>query len=632
MNRLLRKYSKLLLAVFGTGLMVVFLMPQIPELVSRFGAGTTLVATLGRNGTKITAKDWNEVRNELQFLDKFQTGLPPLPLIGRIETAQQYYLLVHEASEAGMIGGTITAGISDDQQLLQISRNSGFPPAVVRQALANRAGIYRYLAHVVNSGQHSDRRLKGEGRRLFDAADAQVVAVKADRPTNAKAPDQPAVQAQYEAYRDVEPGEGDHGFGYRLPNRFSMEWLTIPRESIDESIRNSDAMSDRELMKFWRRNEVQFPGFEDSDEIPQTVRTSMLNDLRDGQVDAVTRTVNDRLRLPRRGFDERGGYLLLPDDWSTKRTSLEDIRTLIATEYGIELEPPATTGDTLIEIDAATDLEGIGRARSDKFSRLPITLADLIEETKEFKGQGLYPIQATVAGPILKDTTGNLYVFRITEADGARPPGDLEEVHDEVVKDLQRLAHYEELLTQLDDIKQITETEGLETLAGRWKTDAPASRSFQKYQPGTVAFYVQQGLRPQPSPAVLPGLANEDSVVVNAILSQASEIDVDTPINDLDETDRVMVLPSDQNLAIVAVRLIDRRSLDRDAFQQLAVQKVISMLLLNEELGGDVTPLQEAFSTESLQNRHDFRFAGKNDADNANASDVPDAAQAAVSN
>ena len=183
MNRLLRKYSKLLLAVFGTGLMIVFLMPQIPDLVSRFGAGTTLVATMGQDGTKITAQDWNEVRNELQFLDKFQAGLPPLPLVGRIENPQQYYLLVHEASQAGMIGGTVTAGIND-QDLLTISRNSGFPPATVRQALTNRAGIYRYLAHMVNAGKYSDRRLKGEGRRLFDAADAQIVTVQADQPAD----------------------------------------------------------------------------------------------------------------------------------------------------------------------------------------------------------------------------------------------------------------------------------------------------------------------------------------------------------------------------------------------------------------------------------------------------------------
>ena len=66
MNRLLRKYSKLLLAVFGTGLMVVFLMPQIPDLVSQFGARSTLVATMGQDDKPISARDWDEVRNELR--------------------------------------------------------------------------------------------------------------------------------------------------------------------------------------------------------------------------------------------------------------------------------------------------------------------------------------------------------------------------------------------------------------------------------------------------------------------------------------------------------------------------------------------------------------------------------------
>ena len=339
MNRLLRKYSKLLLAVFGTGLMIVFLMPQIPDLVSRFGAGTTLVATLGRNGTKITTQDWNEVRNELQFLDKFQAGLPPLPIIGRIETAHQYYLLVHEANEAGMIGGAVTAGISD-QDLLNISRNSGFPPATVREALTNRAGIYRYLAHMVSAGQHSDRRLKGEGRRLFDAADAQIVSVKANRPASGKMPDEQAIQTQFETYRDVKPGEGAHGFGYQLPDRLSVEWLTIPTDSIDDSIRNSDAMSDRELMKFWRRNETRFPGFESSDEIPETVQTAMLKELRTGQIDSIKRSINDRLRLPRRGFDEmRWLSRSCPEDWDDRKTNRirgHSRRPICTDTYGLQ--------------------------------------------------------------------------------------------------------------------------------------------------------------------------------------------------------------------------------------------------------------------------------------------------------
>ncbi|MBG82958.1 MAG: hypothetical protein CMJ40_00255 [Phycisphaerae bacterium] len=622
MNRLLRKYSKLLLAVFGTGLMVVFLMPQIPDLVSQFGARSTLVATIGQDDKPISARDWDEVRNELQFLDKVQAQFPPLPLVGQIKTPEQYYLLAHEASEAGMIGGIISAGLGDTE-LLQLSRNTGFPPATIRQALTNRAGIYRYLSHFVSAGRHSDRRLKGEGRKLFDAADAEVVSLKAT-PDTTFTPDETAIQSQFETFGDVEPGEGENGFGYRLPDRLRMEWLTIPSESIDESIRNSDAMNERELMKYWRRNEARFPGFEDAEDIPDTVRTAMLNDLREPHVAELTRSINDRLRLPRRGFDESGGYLLLPNDWNDRQTSFDDIRTHLADTYMLEIDAPQTSGDAMINASELNELEGIGRARTDKYSRLPIGMQQLATECKEFNGSGLYPVQAGVAGPILKDSTGNLYVFRITEADGARAPRDLDEVRMQIVEDLQRKANYEAMLEEIEEIERISETDGLKSLADTgWNAGVPSSKSFQKYQPGTVAFYLQQGSVPRPNPAILPGLAQEDPEVIDSILSKASDMDNDVVIADLPESERVMVMPSDKNLAIVAVRLVDRRPLDRDSFQQLAVQQVIPMLLINEEMGGDTTSMRDAFTVDALQARHGFRFAG-NDEDSSNANGTAD--------
>ena len=597
--------------------MVVFLMPQIPDLVSQFGARSTLVATMGQDDRPVSARDWDEVRNELQFLDKIQTQLPPLPLVGEIKTPEQYYLLAHEASEAGMIGGSVSAGIGD-QELLELSRNTGFPPAIIRQALTNRSGIYRYLSHFVSAGRHSDRRLKGEARKLFDAADTQVVALKAT-PDESFTPDETAIQAHFDRFGDVESGEGDNGFGYRLPDRLRLEWMTIPSESINDSIRNSDAMNERELMKYWRRNEARFPGFEDSEEIPETVRTAMLNELREGHVNEITRTINDKLRLPRRGFDESGGYLILPEDWSERQTTFEDVRSHLTQTYGLEIDPIQTSGDTMIEATELNDLEGIGRARTDKYSRIPINLQELAKETKEFNGSGLYPVQAGVSGPILKDFSDNLYVFRITEADGSRSPRDLEEVRFQIIEDLQRLANYEALLGEIEEIKRISMTDGLESLEGTgWNASSPKSKSFQKYQPGTVAFYLQQGSMPRPNPAILPGLAQEDPEVITAIIEKSSSLENDVEINDLPESERILVMPSDKNLAVVAVRLLDRRPLDKDAYQQLAVQQVIPMLLTNEEMGGNTNTMRDAFTVEALQERHGFRFAGNDESANAN--------------
>ncbi len=618
MNRLLRKYSKLLLAVFGTGLMVVFLMPQIPDLVSQFGASTTLVASIGEDGKPITSREWEEVQNEMQFLDRMQQFLPPLPLVGRLESPEQYYLLVHEANQAGMIGGVVSGGVTEEQSI-EMARQTGFPPGLVRQALTNRAGINRYLVHVMEANRQSDRRLKSEGRRLFDAADTQVVSVKAKQPSDGSTPDDATIQNHFDTYSDINPGEGEHGFGYRLPDRLQIEWLEVPAEAIDSSLTSSEAMSDRELMKFWRRNEALYPGFEDISSIPDTVRKGLLNSLREEYVDEITRSMNDTLRLPRRGFEESGGYLVLPENWNDQKVPLEDVRSILVERHGLTLDPVQTSGEELIEVDALRDLDGIGTATSSSFSRQPLTLSQMAAETKEFTESGLYPIQAGIAGPILKNNQDNLYLFRITETDAARPPHDLEEVRGEIVTDLQRLAHYQELLAQMDEMESVSETDGLEAMATRWEGDQPTGKVFQKYQPGTVGFYLSNGLQPQPSPANFPGLNREDQDAVDAILLQTSKLDHSTDVEDMSTEDRFMVFPSEENLAVVGVRLVGHRPLDRDAYQQLAAQRVIPMLLLGEELGGDTEALRDSFTLETLSDRHNFRFARNDDAANENA-------------
>ena len=44
------------------------------------------------------------------------------------------------------------------------------------------------------------------------------------------------VQAQYDQYKDILPGEGDTPFGYKLPNRIKIEWISIPVSSVRELV------------------------------------------------------------------------------------------------------------------------------------------------------------------------------------------------------------------------------------------------------------------------------------------------------------------------------------------------------------------------------------------------------------
>ena len=55
MNKFFRKYNKWLLAVFGSGLMLIFLMPEIPSLLSNMGSGQAVVGSI--DGKSITRSE-----------------------------------------------------------------------------------------------------------------------------------------------------------------------------------------------------------------------------------------------------------------------------------------------------------------------------------------------------------------------------------------------------------------------------------------------------------------------------------------------------------------------------------------------------------------------------------------------
>ena len=270
MNRLLRKYNRILLSVFGVGLMIVFLMPQLPDLMAQFGGRGSEIARMGDDGKVVTREDWQMVQQQVQILQRMEGTLSPLPIIGQIgNDPDRYYLLIHEASQAGLIGGNASAGIGPDE-ILALSQQIGFPPAAVRQTLINYTGIRRYLGRILTAGRLSDRRLKHESRRMLDGVDARYVGIAATA-DNAPVPSEADQAAHFDTWGDVEPGEGDHGFGYRLPDRAAVEWIAIPRTAVEDSVRRAVAADDLEARKFWRRNQARFETVDGGAGVPEDV-------------------------------------------------------------------------------------------------------------------------------------------------------------------------------------------------------------------------------------------------------------------------------------------------------------------------------------------------------------------------
>ncbi|MEE2718947.1 MAG: hypothetical protein VX727_04110 [Planctomycetota bacterium] len=598
MNKFLRKYNKWLLAIFGSGLMVIFLMPEIPSLLSGMGSQRAVVGTI--DGESITRSELTNIQNQAQLVDRL--GLQ-LPFIGLVDNWELWYLLVHEAKTAGMIGGTATSPIPVDSAI-DISRNTGIPPMVVQQTYANWAGIANYLTHLAASSPMSDRRLRLEGRRLFDSADVQIVSLKAETPAVAIDPTEEELQAHLDAWGETEPGEGDHGFGYRLPDRATIEWIRIPKDTIRSSIENSDAMNDIELRKYWRRNEGEagIPAVEAGAEIPATVRTRLLDELTEQRRKELKRVIADRLRNPRRGFSESNGFIILPDDWNDRRLAFDDLGASLQTDFEIEA-PTVDRSDALTELNELRSLDGVGLANTDKYGQRPIGLVDLVKQAKEFGGTGLYPVQLDVAGPVLEDRRGDLYAFRIIETDASRPPASVDEAREDLVRDLNRLAHYQELKSEIDAVRMQAHNDGLDGLAEARNTRVQAA-SLRQYDPRFVQFFLQNQTSMPKSPPVIPGLG-EDETVVSAVLDEVARLQQDGSLAELDVTERVEVYPSEDNLALVVVQLNKRTPITLNEFNQMASTGLLGSLIQMDELDG-TNPMVDSFTLESLMERNNY--------------------------
>ena len=112
MLKFLRKYNKALFGFFSVLLMLTWLVPSAIQQISKQSAASNAVwATVG-NGEKITLTEQQKLTRQLKMLDVLK--LPMAKDLGINGNPGQWYLLVREAKQAGLVGGA-----SDGKNLLQ---------------------------------------------------------------------------------------------------------------------------------------------------------------------------------------------------------------------------------------------------------------------------------------------------------------------------------------------------------------------------------------------------------------------------------------------------------------------------------------------------------------------------------
>ena len=238
-----------------------------------------------------------------------------------------------------------------------------------------------------------------------------------------------------------------------------------------------------------------------------------------------------------------------------------------------------------------------------------MTLADLVAVAREFGGAQLLDIQERVAGPPLTDGDGSLYLFRIIDTAPSRPPRSVDEVRDQLTTDLARLAHFHQLSMKAEALRRQVIDEGLLAVAMSRDATLSVANRISLIDLGSLLAQQQLGLSPIAGPTALATIGVHEETVAT-IIDHALALDQDVPISELAEDQRVWVVPVEDRLAVVLVRLMDQSPLTEQRFAQYSYIGLIQQMLVAEEFDSAI-PAQKAFAYEALAARHDFSLTSR---------------------
>ncbi|MGP1310541.1 MAG: hypothetical protein ACTS27_10125, partial [Phycisphaerales bacterium] len=452
MLKFFRKYNKIILVVGGSLLMIAFLVPQAIQQIGQSAAGRAVARF---DGGSYSTLDIQRAAQEINAVESLM-GVPRDAL--GVENEEHWLLLTAEATAAGYRGGPSDAEalinqvastyaqqyaqqfqgqVSIDQAFAQArdallqrrAQLGGGNPAAVDSALADLFAIQRLRSGYVSAPKLSAARAVRFADRVLDVARLQASIVPADSLlAEIPRPATPELEAQFEAYRDVNRGEGDYGFGYRQPVGVKVEWITLNPNAIADAV-TLDPINVRK--RYEARRDV-FPG--EFSEERENVRAELLRE----EVEAIMTDAEQEIRG--RGLDDvseyptaANGFRQLPEGWRAERTELETIAQAVVErireKHGIEIESPyiGVQNNEWLSADEFRQLPGIGRSFvRDGLRTIP--LADSLDQVREAMPQGSRQPQRFQVGVLDRpsfDSAGQQHYFRFLDARRAGPPASL---------------------------------------------------------------------------------------------------------------------------------------------------------------------------------------------------------------
>ncbi len=651
MLKFLRQYNQWILVVGGTLLLITFLMPTaIQNCAQESATSGALWATYDQG--KVTGEDLELARQEMVVLE--QVGSAVLAQLGADRDPAHWWLLTHEAQLAGLIGGlgdgeaVVTQmaaqraeqaktnpnvpGTTPDTMLSELIRNAHATRDVVLSTIAKAQGVARMVNLAANVDRVSDTRFEHALVQSLLGVSGDMFTIDARKETPAMLAaiaitpsDEAALLAHFTKYADKTAGtkppaipgvaavETPSPFGYRIPDRFKLEWITISKSAIAASVQNDPELVTLALKKRFAQDPAKYGAPADGTAVFATfeaaVRTRTIDDLVKTRTDAIAKFAADQLTLAQRSLKRDGAYFVLATDWATTMPAFDALAQTVATEFAISAPAYQSSGAEWMNGAQLNADPLLSRYGTDRFGKR-VTLGQLVAGAKELSvNEVSAPFQVNVASPALNNDSGDVTFVRMIGAEPSRAAADLNEVRDAVVKDVSALARFDWLTANQASIAKQATDEGLRTVAAKFGCEVVFARDLREANPQFVQYGFKLG-------TAIPGVGT-DPIAMHAIVTKALTLPLTAEMSTVPLADRTVVVPALDALTLIVLQISDLSPLTVEQYATVAANPQ-SVGIVRED-GYAIDPAK-MFSFEALSKRYDFKLTRlESDTDTATA-------------
>lgn len=316
MYHFIKKNQKKMLAVFGVGLMIVFILPPAMSNYNSVSVvGTAGEEEISGNELAAAAEEWDFLQREVWAIQELPGGIPGLsqndvaPIVFMLGTEaieqinqhpEMYLLLQKEARRMGV-------QVSDDRletilvnqvRVPQLAgadqpnqnRLAAFSELAdarlqnkIRQAIKNFLLVenaYEQASSVIKVTQPMRRReLSGLQNIRVNLVEFSAAAMADQVPP----PTDQQLQEYFDQYAAIDSEQADPktnplGFGYRIPNKVKLQYIKISRDDLRKLVESGKNEYDWEVAarRYYKENLQQFPSTQPAEPTTSPFSTGML--------------------------------------------------------------------------------------------------------------------------------------------------------------------------------------------------------------------------------------------------------------------------------------------------------------------------------------------------------------------